>query len=500
MKGTDGINYNTDRILRVTVYKEGGGHVVIEYCPYDRPTIAAKIDATIKIWPVTQPKNNKPGNLAKVKIFFPPENLISLIDTYTNWAIGYTNAQPYYKTRCRVRVEAGYWDRDLAARSKNPSPTETSRNGVERKKTDDEIAAEKRNKGRVYKQVFEGWLNTSSFYRKGTDDILELYAHNIELTTTEISKLNSKLVDNGVLKKIYTATVQGESTAKVQGTAQKSWQTLAHEIITRFDPQSVKPTAKGTLDRTMEMGYTPIPGTENKETQPNFKMHFIFPPKDRDKPWVDAQSDPFLEEAVVDTKTRGIVINVHSFVGAMNEACDYLPGGIVWKPIYKKDNDGYVNHWFWRPGTMEKNTVNGWKPGTTVTIYNYQNLLEAPSVDGAGCFNIKMLFNPNVAPDGGIRLVWDDKHRSSNILSPYTQGANSTAGLGQYYPSLQAGKYNIQTRALEYQRGIKNSKGDIFGPTYRVGYITHSLSSYGSAWSTEVKTLSMIYNAGVAKK
>lgn len=448
MKSQDGQEYCMDRIMRVTV-KGPSGTRVMEYCPNADKKLCVKMEATLKYLPMSQPKNNRPGFSAVVKIYNPPADLITIIDKHANWPIGYAGqgaAAKYYRGRCSVLVEAGYWNYDAKD-------------------------------GRDYKRLFEGKLNTSAYYRKGVDDILELYYHNIELTDDEVGSMTTvaKVASSNYQSTLYEDSKASNPEGKIYGSADKSWHGLMWELISRHNNEIVD------TDNIITKLQAIRDGTLGN---PEFLIHYIMAPSDPLNPEDGAQRDMSLEKETANVNTKRLVLNGITFRDQIQEMCDFFPKGLRYS-IKAKGNTGH--YYFWRVG-VGKAANNNWQTTDKLVIYNYQNLLEAPSVDGTGCLTVKMMFNPNAIAGHGIELRWVDGLKIGSAISDYTQGAASTAQLKNYYPSLQAGRYSVQVKALQYARD-QQGKGDIFNIPFKIGYVTHTLSTHGAAWHTQVKTL-----------
>ena len=189
---------------------------------------------------------------------------------------------------------------------------------------------------------------------------------------------------------------------------------------------------------------------------------------------------------------RAVTLNGGTFREKMNALCSAFPGGLEWYDDMSFMN-GVTRYYFWQPinntaelssSAKESKSVLMSKPN--IIIYNFQNMLQVPSVDGAGCFTMKMLYNPAVIPGNGIMLKWDPSKMHGQQISGFTEGIMSTSQMGQYFPSLQGGAYQANIAAL------LGTTGYLFDVTFRVGYVTHTLSTHTSTWNTEVKTLSVM--------
>ena len=480
MRSPSGINYNLDRILRVTVLAnpktdENGNKVpeqcVVEYCPMDNEKLNAKIDVTIKEIPVVNDIHNTPGFSAIVKIYNPPPELISMINYHAPWVLSHGSIDSYYAQRCTVIIDAGYWNHD-------------SRNG--------------REYTRVFGETGKGWLNTSAYYRKGVDNILEMYCHNIRLNAQDVTKMTAA---PEVSKYNYQKAQYQKIKTSVAGNSSKPWDTLVRETIKQYAefkaPLSLVgdmfSKTKGGLGQSEVTNSTVLPVRVTPEDRKSptdfFEIKYIMEPRDVNNP-ESSKPDMSIELVAKDASTAGIVPDGKTFEERMLLLCRRFPGGLRYTASYQFQ-DGKTRYYFWQPeGTTikpknkESATWGNNKPD--FTIYNLQNCLEVPSVDGAGCFTIKMMFNPRIKPNSGLRLAWSDDMGMGQAISDLLEGISTGAQIGQYYPSLQAGKYQANIAAL------RNDNGYLFNRTFRVSFITHTLSTHTNKWSTEAKTTSLM--------
>lgn len=477
MKTLDGVTFNFDRILRVTVAAGQGKNIssqVIEYCPMADERLNPRIDTTIKCMPITVNKHNKPGFSAKVTIYNPPQSLLTMINQHVTWPIGKKTQAAYYAGRCRVSIDAGYWNPD----SSNP---------------------------RDYYSLGDFWLNSSAYYRKGADNILDLWCHELKLTDEDIQKM-TRAVD--VKKRGYSdAVVVDVRNRELVGDEHKVWGTMLQTLIRLEAPRKAPLIKEVVLSEERQASImTTVPTSADREARSKFfVIKYIQQPKDYNNPEDGLVPDYDLEDLACGgaggwqgLSTRGLVLNGKTFYEKMQQMLDFFPEPIV----YKEDltnTDGISRYYIWRPrkddGGYSANAKLKDLPtikapiGDIITIYNFQNMLQVPSVDGSGCFTAKMLFNPNMRPPKWLRLAWVDDFRLGTAISPYTEGVNTSASFANYYPTLQGGKYQAQVYALSRD---KENLGYLFNRDYRIGYVTHTLSTYSSNWTTEVKTLSIM--------
>lgn len=463
-------SFCTNRILRITFagknIKNNGGVFVVEYCPMADDRLCARIEATVRTLPVVLNKDSSPGFSAKIKIYNPPAELLEVINQHAGWAIGSKDLASYYSERCVVKVEAGYW----------------------------------KNNKRDYTVIFgsdnKGWLNTSAYYRKGVDNILELYCHNVDISGSEYQAMKTSLEVSregaGFQKVTYDNFKKSARTNK----AGETWAAFISNVIREYAELRAPKDPLGDLGQSLRYPTRPpVPVTDADRaglTGKWFELRFIQEPKKNLEPGYVSVDNPTLRGLMNTTSpARAVTLNGSTFKEKMNQLASAFPGGFMWSEDLSFMN-GVTRYYIWQvTGNTAELSAEAKKQQAIVMsppdiiIYNFQNMLQVPSVDGAGCFTMKMLFNPKVVPGLGIMLKWDDGKVNGNQISDFTKGVMTTMQLGQYFPGLQGGDKQANIAALRANNGY------LFDTTYRVGYVTHTLSTHTSSWSTEVKTLSL---------
>lgn len=464
---TNGYTYNFNRMLRVTI-SDGSTSQVVEYCPLADEKLNPRIDVVIKCMPLVVNKNNKPGFSAKITLYNPGEEILGLINKHITWPIGNKTQAEYYRGRCRVTVDAGYYEKGAA----NP------RGGYS-------------NMG----ALGSWWLNSSAYYRKGVDNILELWCHELQLTDDEIQDI-TKAVET---KKVnYSkAIVEKKKERGFVGSNGVTWDMALELVIRKFAPLKAPlgSTVYESSEAQMSLLTTVPTATDRSGKTKFFKLQYIQQPVDESQPRIDAKADHELELLAQKESTRGLVINGSTFSEKIGELIDYFPVPVV----VREDmgyTDGMTRYWIWRPrkgdGSLSASDSGEKKEHKQiVTIYNFENMLQVPSVDASGCFTAKMMFNPALRPNVYLKLAWSDDYRSGQAISNYTEGVSTSSTFANYYPTLQGGKYQAQVKALRYKK-MPNSLGYLFNEAYKIGYVTHTLSTHTNSWYTEVKTLAII--------
>lgn len=480
----NGVEYRMNRILRVTVVASDGvdgdgkprqAEHVIEFCPWENENLNARMEVTAKEVPIVNSRHNGPGFSAKIKIYNPPLDLLTTINNHISWSIQSKNLDAYYKERCRVYVDAGYWEDKAKTKKPDDKKEETQNKG-----------------GSNYTRIFSGWLNTSAYYRKGVDNVLEMFCHSIQILDQENQEM-IKAIKN-ISQESYSKVVYNEKKqSPLVGGKQKSWEDMLLEIIQKYAPLKAPKTIWGQLktDRARNLLLAPVPVTAEDRTDikkfVSFPINYIYEPTDTRNPEGVKKTNQALANQARTMNTEKWVINGGTFEEKIQQMCDRFPGGLRWVED-KSYDDGKNRYYFWLPAgqpvtwNKKKTNVPIQASDPDIIFYNFQNFLEVPSIDGAGQLKIKMMFNPAVRPNNKIQLKWVDNLTHNGVISPLTKGINTTAQSGQYYPSLQGGQYSI------YAAAILNTNGDIFNTVYTATYITHTLHTHSNTWSTEIKT------------
>lgn len=472
MIGADGVVYNMNRMMRVTI-SAGNASEVIEYCPQADTRLNARMEAVVKYLPTVGTASTRTGFVGKIVIYNPPKTVVGLVQKPV-WSIDnyYANNQKaYYNSLGFLRIEAGYWNENSKVNTKE----------------------ERLNSGRSgYKTLIDGYINTSSYYRRGTDNILEIYCFD------KSSKANDDFQKQVAATKATAPGYQDKTVQQDKYTkeiaADTKWYTAIRNIINEFSTEKSPKTRDKIAnvvqseELQMSLATTIRTAADKANGGQDFETIYIHPPQGdpEDGYKIDKELKAQAENLAVGKR---FVINAGNIYTALEEIERTYPDGLRIHVNYPHpEPDGKTKYYIWQPGKGEGG--QDWSPveeGGVVEIYNFQNMLETPSIDGAGNFTMKMLFNPKITKSAFIRLRWDESLRFENMISGYTKGVASTANLANFHPSLEGGLYNSQTRS------IANSNGDIFNAKFRAGYITHTLSTHSNTWQTEVKT------TGVAK-
>lgn len=512
---------NFDRIMRITLWYAGGMHtetvdgkvvpvtyvvgegentdvktVVLEYAPmanvsayYDKEgnKLKSSVDNSIvktasgaSLCPMMeveindiinpQKKNGLPGFTAKITITNPDEYSRRIIAQHRSWTLDFVEnprkfeealqgsdkkelaeaqdaLKKYYNSRVRVRVEAGYW------RSENTDSN-----------------AEKRD----YRTIFEGYVNSSSYFRKGIDDKLLLLCHNFDTTAMSTDAVLAAIGrgnrSSDKLKQFETLSRSHQLLRT--GAGVKNWDEMAKKLIRNF--AQTAPEKQGTSVYSMVVDWA------KRKKNDWYQVLYI---KGKNK-----KTEPYeqLKEKALNTKVNRFYsvgpllyddLGMLSTYGGMNVDFE----------IDENFAPGKLTVFFWPKGDGIRFTRAN---GAEIQIVNHQNLIEAPTVAGSGALTIKMFFNPDCAPEKRIALVLDETKEG------YDKAALSfTSDVGAYAASVQLDRA-ASLNALQVGRNKRGAatvvnRGYLYNTGFPISRLTHSLATHGNNWYTTVQTIPM---------
>lgn len=484
----NGIDFNFGRMLKVELINPGarGNRSVactIEYCPYDSADKCPRIEAKVTDLPSAD-SNDFPGYTAEVKVYNPNKEILSLIAQNAKWLLvpdenEYGNASPekkekittndlqdYYAQRLQMRVYAGYWANDTKAAG--------------------------------YTEIFCGYVNGSSLTHKGTDDILTIGAHDINVNRMDVDAITEGLAD--AVSYTHEKTWISRNREDYKGAA--SWDLTFKKYIKNFETELVD---NGQILPVIKA---------DRDSDSWFRVLYVKSVKD----YLNAKAANFsndnylnkqLKERLSTTPNEtapGDKGNMQNFYtngrrlsSMLNQLCAVDGLKLGWKRYILGENKlTYIVYPLGEGikfGPIEKGDI---------VIYNYQNLLATPSVNGAGCLNVKMLFNPECIPWRRIALQLDEtlgrKQGVADIKSFETAiKANGRivgvmdAGAGLF--SSVATNQITGTQAVASQRKVLTdgvADGYMFNTGFPITKVVHTLSTHDAAWHTQVTTVPMV--------
>lgn len=506
----NGLEYSFGKVMKVSFEREGAVLYTVEHNPRKDASLCGRIEATVTDMPSAH-KDDQPGFSAKITIFNPPRDLLTLVANNASWMTDFARVdtstmgtaaiaaeletqKPFYdKSRVMVALYAGYYN------DSNP---------------DDYGSA-----------LIRGYLNGSAWYMKNRDEVLVLEVHDISFTETsnkaslksaelfksEVQELewvqeNEKYRRGEVtFDSTFRKYVQRFQSDRLLG-AQPPKQTLTFLGLTYTPPQQ-------TLEQCTS-GRVQVSSIE-RESQNWFKVLYVqsreaFMSAIKKNPGgsVDKVLYPKLEVMCKDPAVNNVrkytdfYSNAGTLDGMLDELCRVAPMRVTWERVW--ENVSTLTFIVYPVGTTKK-----FVPGeqAQIQIWNYQNLLEAPAIDGAGMMTVKMLFNPECTTRVALALMLTDELGRANGVAPVSFKAGGQL-LGSASSTAQNAVYSATnqitgTQVLASERQNKDAKtrlqkaeidkrGYMFNTGFPIIRVIHDLSTHGSNWSTTVRTVPMI--------
>lgn len=501
----NGRNYNFGRCIRITFFRWGeksDAHdtkvFTIEHAPELNRYLNAAIDVNVTDRPSAS-NRNQPGFMANVTIYNPDSKVLNFIKESSIWldemlinplkaddATKKKATAAFYKKRVQVSVEAGY---------------------VSENSQGDRIAD--------YHLIMKGYLNGSSYSRKGVDKVLTFGIYDIDplaMTTEQASSWEYKTPEDYIeedkheFKATFLETLNDYIKNFETQRIPRSIETLARaiSISSKVSNENVKPLYRDKVtDSKKDIQATPVSAnqigyeyvTEADRKTTNWfeilcvKSYQEYQKSKTGETIIDSTiEDGMLKSTMANTRMpSGGSVSGNNLMDLIDGLCKYIPN-LCWKRDMENVKLNRYVFWLAEPKGAFKtgNQAN-------IKIWNYQNLLDSPAISGTGIMTIKMLFNPECKCLSTIALMLDKKLKSS-VTRDFTTTeqilmesmASQSSNLAQYG--------NIQVTGAQavaaLDRGLKDgqSRGYLFNRAFPIISVEHSLSTYGKNWTTVVKT------------
>ena len=417
-------------------------------------TLCARIEGVITHLPKPGNKNHTPGFTATLKIFNDFSNEIGkVLDTknkyLTDFAGGDKETKPrvdalrdYVRNKFWVVVWVGYWNED--------------------KKDAD------------YIKVYTGLVNSYYSYRRGVDLITEMQCANVypEKTTTE----QMNLMFGSGPKGPKTAKDPKESVSEgyVNETGSDRWHFLLWDIINKYDENKVP------IVDTSKASPIPIPITEEDRKKSTDKWFTI----------------EYASDALDGNAKQAPSSLVKNYYSARTDR-DYLLDDIMTifpnvKVTYKVQDDYAAGKRRYVILPAAGNRAPTKIGGNTHTIYDYQNLLDAPMMSGNGGMTINMLLRPEIDAWDWIELRLTDKNKNGNSIGISGDG-------GQFNMLLYGDRSQTIKSAVKNNDKINSlyRNGGVFNKPFLIYKVVHTFSTHSNIWKTTITTVPMVYQQGV---
>lgn len=486
MKIGDNI-YNFDRVVKLTLFyatkagrdKNGeqqyniDNFVKIEYDPLSdwtnpktgkkekKHSAIARIDfEATEIGP--QNRNQKPGFTANIRLYNITDDISQAIAHNGNFGPDLQKIKDgkkrndtwleYQNGRLQCKLEVGYSNGD------GTSDTHT---------------------------IFQGYVNSSFSYRKGQDQVTELFCFNRDDTTP----------DYPMTLMINNAEEYSEENVKKQLSdllKASTWEQMFKNIVISRAVYKPATAALGEEGGDNQVSNFPVPIYEPERVPGNFDKWFtIRYVKDPDR-LAESQS---LKNRIQNFNIEGFSTQKRDMDAALKDLCAFRNLNLMYKMGVDATGveDRYV-FFVWETGNGKK-IGNG--ENATIQIVNYHTLVEPPTVNGNGNMTIKMMLYPQAKPFQTVGLLIKDAGQSNSDYSnsyevvnasKFSETQQSVAGnlsSGNYAPLVQ-GPYAIQVFHQD-----KTSKGYMFNKAFPIIKVVHKGSTHSKEWYTTLTTVPM---------
>ena len=458
----NGREFNFGRCIKIEFFQNGAKVLTVEHAPEVDPNLYIAMDVEVTDMPSAR-ASDKPGFQGKVTIINPSKNVLTKIAAGATWLSNYVNEETqkmiaksdptvegakklqgmreYYNSRLRAYIYAGY------------------------------VVGGKPN----YTKILGGLVNGSSFSHRGTDDVLTLGIYDLDMTEVSPALLDQETEKVVKEKKTYQkeSAWYNSATSKFAGT----WHNTLVKYIENFETEYIDEA---------------------------HSMHVVYVKSLQ--AWLDSKSktnlgasilNPSLEAKLKKQEMPNGGIAAYNLAGMLDGLCANAEVRVDWLRV---TDDVSVNTYVIYPIGQGKSIVSGQR--ANIQIWNYQNLLETPSIDGAGKMTIKMVFNPQCVCNKTIALMLTSdlgetdvtrnvaSFESSIVKGGGIVGSMSSTGNDAAIANNQiTGNTNVQSQRKRTNDAYK--MGYLFNTGFPIIRVTHTLSTYGPNWTTTVKTVPM---------
>lgn len=479
--------YNFGRCVKIT-FSNGYS---LEHAPELNRDKFVAMDISVSDRPSASAKD-KPGFQGNVTIFNPSKELLHTISGGATWiqqyikdngseAENYSLTKDFYRSRLVVTVEAGY------------------------------VVDEGKNKKANYSTILKGYVMGSSLSHKGTDDVLSIGIYDIDIMNepANIEKnYKKKTIADYVNEsgfgdfadtwyKTLVKYIQLYETKRIP--SRTDIPNIRRQMTYEISPAQTQenfPLSVDTSRTSYEtLPYIDVSSTDRKKTD-WFEIKFVQSLSDylvAKRAGKDLVSARGIVDVDLEIDCKNLKMPNGSLSGAnlaqMLDGLCAVEGDLGWYRDVSTDmsRNTYVIYRM----SKQKSFVRG--ENAAIRIWNYQNLLESPSVDGAGCLTIKMIFNPECICLKTIALMLDTNLKTAvtRDISELTTGllgsmATQTSGLSNYGNTQITGANAVAALRKEVSDATK--KGYLFNTGFPIIKVEHRLSTYGKDWTTTVKT------------
>lgn len=479
-----GIDYQFNRMLKAVFYSPSGGTYTLEYNPQgeavtENGTVKKSEQCAhlaVKVTDLPYQNSEHPGFTCTLTVYNPGRDLLSLIGRNATWflfkskeeqfdlasenrknEIINSTLQEYYNSRLRLSIFAGYWDEN------------------------------KKDTG--YRCIFHGYVQGSSIARKGTDNVLKIGAYDIDVSRMDTNAVTTHF--EALQKPSFAPEWIKEHKENLRG--EKTWDATFKKYIRLFE------TTKIENERFVEVA------EEDRDNNDWFSVLYVTSKSDYERmkrgfvSVKDILNTDLHRQLVFNTVIPGAgdmtsyLGSAESLTGLLQDLCKYKGLNIAYSRM--TDNEAKLMYIVYPVGVGSKTSA---PEAADIKIYNYQNLLSAPSVDGTGALTVKMLFNPACTCGLNLALILTSELNSQHGVATIDTSARdihgnvigsveSTSGMFEKVATTQLSTATgVAAQQLEAEDAQVN--GYLFNTGFPIVRVTHNLDTYSNTWSTEVKT------------
>lgn len=501
-----GNSYNFGRCLRVAFSRNSinaDGDIipgstpffVITHAPDVNRDAYVAMDVVVTDRPNARAQNN-PGFQGTVTVFNPTQDLLNVINQGATWVTDYVNENTekadranairnFYASRLTCTISAGY--------------------------VNDSGAPE-------WNVILKGFVNGSSLARKGVEEVLTFGVFDIDMMR------DSQVVEK-TIKDISSTSYQLQCIADSEhkNRFEKTWYETLVKYIKEWEMDRI-PNPQSSYDQNRQISYelstkaqqTMFPGRKDfsriTEEERPFELVSDFDRKRSD--WFEIKFVKSLKDWKETVRMAGRDLENPTIDVLLEEELktQIMPqNGAIYGRNLAEMLDGLcarATHrvgWYCDKTNRKRNTyviyglgneplwVRGRDAG--IQIWNYQNLLESPSVSGSGIMTVKMMFNPKCECNVTLALMLDRALLSGDgvtrNLSNFESGdfgSMATSASLPVFGTVQLGSSNAVAAVNKAVQTAK-SRGYMFNIGFPIISVEHKLSTYGKDWTTTVKTV-----------
>lgn len=458
-----GRDFNFGRCIKIEFYKGNSLALTVEHKPDVDPNYYIAMDVEVTDMP-SPLAHDKPGFQGTVTIYNPSRQVLTTIASGATWLSDFVNSETqkmiantaetieegkrgigmkeYYASRLRAIIYAGYVVKGV------PN----------------------------YTRILGGYVNGSSFSHKGTDDILKIGIYDIDMTEVSTSMLNQEEEDAVLNKSGYRGfVVESKWTDKAKTKFANTWHETFIKYVKNFETEWIEDTHGINIIYVKSL-----------------------------RAWMNSRSktrvgesalNPTLERKLKAQKMPNGGISAFNLASMLNGLCAAAEVKCDWRRITE---DVSINTYIIFPLGDGYTIVRG--QNANIQIWNYQNLLETPSIDGAGKMTIKMVFNPQCVCNKTIALMLTSSLGETDVTRNIASFESSVVKGGGIIGSMSStgndaavannqitGNTNVQSQRKQARDA--NQTGYLFNTGFPIIKVEHTLSTYGPNWTTTVKTV-----------